>query len=228
MNANEFKNREKAILDRYKEKLGKPISYDGVVDPEFYFSEDTPFRLLFILQTPNWKDEEQKEDWEEFKDWIKRNPKATTWKPIAEWTKDIFQNFGRQNNKIKYDESWLFWLKFIAFININKCGIPANIRNDTHLADALSKCADELKEQMCLYHPDFIIGCGVRHELGKLFKDDIPEQTWRKTRTCYYWAKLPPRYGKDSTVISFFHPQVRLESEFLTCQLINTLREIIG
>lgn len=229
MDLNQFRAEEKLILDRYRQKLGKAISYDGLIDPELYFSDRVIPKLLFVLQMPVEESGEQNEDWIEFIDWIKDgcDNRWQTWDSLARW---IYAIYNKIDPSIWFDHSKLRgrdfrkkWLRLCAIVNINKCADKVG-RNERKIMEAAKRCSKELNDQITLYKPDWIICCGTGSGIEIILDK---RNDWKKTKACLWYTDV--FLGKHKTkVIQHLHPQMRLGEDLKTCLLLSSIKEITG
>jgi len=231
MDVKQFRAEEKSILDRYRQKLGKAISYDGVVDPDLYFSDQVTPKLLFVLQMPNWDKREQEEDWSLVEHLRNEKSQWQTWGTLAKWIYTVYSHFGVINEphtgSFNNEEDMKKYLLYSAFLNINKCGGPLG-KNQSTILNAATTCSDELFDQILLYKSDLIIGGNVGYALKQVLKTIIDEKEKKKTDTDFWYYNVnTPSFS--AYFLDFFHPAIRGMGQDVTAHLfLNSIKEITG
>jgi len=176
-------------------------------------------KIVFILKEANDPDNNKLD----IRNIMLKGERPQTWNNIARWVHGI--------NNLAAVPAWNFYekitndfrakmLKSISTINLKKSpGI--------HAADhaSLSKVANEDKEyirrQYSLYDPDFTI-CGGT---GELFRRIVNhDKQWNATKRGIQWYERKAK----KYVISFVHPEARVQDSLLIYGLLDAIREILN
>ena len=189
---------------------------DGVISEEEYLASKP--KIAFVLKEVN---DPGGGGWD-LRTFVSNGGRPQTWNTIARWV------YGIRN--ITSIPDWSFFenitnefraetLKSICVLNLKKS--PG-----THTTDhaSLNAVANEDKEQIqkqySLYDPDLTI-CGGT---GDLFKMVIGHESasWKKTKRGIWWYERS--VGKF--VVSFAHPEARVQSSLLVYGLLDAIQEI--
>jgi len=190
---------------------------DGIVSEEDYIASNP--KIAFILKEVN---DPGGGEWD-LRKFISEGGRPQTWDNIARWVYgirnlpaipewDFFENI--------INEFRIETLKSICVINLKKS--PG-----THTTDhaSLNAVANEdrkfIQKQYALYDPDITI-CGGT---GDLFKwvagHESPE--WKRTSRGIWWYKQ----DTDKIVVSFAHPEARVQNSLLVYGLLDAIKEIL-
>ena len=206
---------ENSLFDEWKGNRKGFVS-DGVVSENDYLNSD--IKVCIILKEVNDPDGG---GWD-LRQFISNGARPQTWNNIVRWIKGIrnlrsempwseFEHISKEDRQL--------FLKSICAMNLKKS--PG-----THTTDiaSLSKVSYEdrnlIQRQFALYDPDLTI-CGGT---GELFKDvaGFNELEWNRTNRGVWWYQRSPK----KYVISFCHPEARVDNSLIVYGLIDAVREI--
>ena len=206
---------ENSLFDEWKGNRKGFVS-DGVVSENDYLNSD--IKVCIILKEVNDPDGG---GWD-LRQFISNGARPQTWNNIVRWIKGIrnlrsempwseFEHISKEHRQL--------FLKSICAMNLKKS--PG-----THTTDiaSLSKVSYEdrnlIQRQFALYDPDLTI-CGGT---GELFKDvaGFNELEWNRTNRGVWWYQRSPK----KYVISFCHPEARVDNSLIVYGLIDAVREI--
>lgn len=200
----------------------KDLVKDGVMDEKSY--EDTDIKILFVMKEVN---DPGGGKWD-LKKFIRDGALRQTWDNITRWVKGI-RNLDKNLNWEKElatitPEQRKEILKSICVMNLKKS--PGGYITDN---DLLAKIATEdkeyLKKQFSLYNPDIIICCGssTNYIFNSLI-DFAKKLDWKMTSRGILFHEFSP----DKYLISFAHPEARIQDCLLYYGLIDAVKEIRG
>ena len=194
---------------------------DGVVDDSAYSNSDK--KLVFILKEIN-----SGEFGFDLREYLKEdNARPQTWDNITRWVVGI--------RNLKADLHWnklediskedrINTLKSICAMNLRK--LRGGYTSDSKkLAEYVSDNKEDLNKQYALYDPDLTICCGSG--INKLFCDAVKfknKPLWKSTKKGVRYFKSEPR----KFIISYAHPEARVQDSILYYGLIDAVREIYG
>lgn len=200
----------------------KDLVKDGVIDERSY--KDTDIRILFVLKEVN---DPGGGKWD-LREFVRGGALRQTWDNITRWVMGI-RNLDKNLDWEKElttitPEQRKEILKSVCVMNIKKS--PGGYITDNEL---LARIEDEdkeyLKKQFSLYDPDIIICCGSSTNF--IFNSLIglaEESDWKMTSRCISFHEfLPKKY-----LISFAHPEARVQDCLLYYGLIDAVKEIRG
>lgn len=210
-----IKSKEEEIFKKMR-KLNPDTVIDGVVD-ETQFS-DARYKIVYILKEVNGG---KKWDLREF---LYNRGRKQTWNNIARWTEGILNleneiswDILKSNNELRRCKE----LKKIAVVNLKKTS-GGHTSNENEIYREAFNYGDIVKQQINLYKPDFIICCGTKKAFVDVCYKNVSVE-WKMTfRGVWYF------YYDDCVVISFSHPEARINDAFLYYSLIDAVREIKG
>ncbi|WP_332401745.1 hypothetical protein [Vibrio metschnikovii] len=206
---------ENSLFDEWKGNRKGFVS-DGLVSENDYLNSD--IKVCIILKEVNDPDGG---GWD-LRQFISNGARPQTWNNIVRWVKGI-RNLGSEMpwnefEHISKEDRQLF-LKSICAMNLKKS--PGTHTTDTA---SLSKVSYEdsnlIQRQFALYDPDLTI-CGGT---GELFKDvaGFNELEWDRTNRGVWWYQRAPK----KYVISYCHPEARVDNSLIVYGLIDAVREI--
>jgi len=114
-------------------------------------------------------------------------------------------------------------LERFAFMQVKKSVGAGSVREDT-LIDFARRDADMIREQLRIYRPHVIVGCGI----GKILASILEGTKWRQTQRgvwyveCTLDVNLPTSY-----LIDYMHPSARAMKSVVCFGLLDAYREII-
>ncbi len=206
---------EELLFERWKENR-EGFVRDGVVSESDYLASNP--KVAFILKEVN---DQGGGGWD-LRKFISEGGRPQTWDNITRWVHGI-RNLDSIPNWEFYsgisNDLRVATLKSICAINLKKS--PG-----THTTDhaALNVVANEDKEfirkQYSIYNPDLTI-CGGTGDLFKLVAGHGTNE-WRITKRGIRW------YEREANkyVVSFAHPEARVQSSLLVYGLLDAVQEI--
>ncbi len=212
--------KENDLFERWKGKRNPFIS-DGVVNPEKFES-----KVVYILKEVN--DKNNKEG--DLRVYLRKGGRSQTWNNIALWTFGIINkeegfNWTRLISKLKEKEFRKEMLQKICAFNIKK--VPGTHTSKTNI---INKFGEEdrgyLKDQFELYKDcNLFICCG--NLVGSIVRKHVIKESFEKwdltTRGIKYKEFEPQRF-----LISYSHPEARVDNSILYYGLIDGIKEIFG
>ena len=189
---------------------------DGVISESDYLSSNP--KIAFILKEVN---DSGGGGWD-LRKFVSEGGRSQTWNNIARWVHGI-----KNLNSIP---DWSFYsditnefrvevLKSICVMNLKKS--PGTHTTDQATLDAVAnEDKDDIKHQYAIYDADLTI-CGGT---GGLFKSVAGHESfdWKSTKRGVWW------YERDANkyVVSFAHPEARVQSSLLVYGLLDAIQEI--
>ena len=206
---------ENSLFDEW-EGNRKGFVSDGLVSENDYLDSD--IKVCIILKEVNDPDGG---DWD-LRQYLSNGARPQTWNNIVRWIKGI-RNLDSEIPWSEFEhiseEDRRFFLKSICAMNLKKS--PGT--HTTNIA-SLSKVAYEdrnlIERQFALYDPHLTICCGT----GELFKDvaGFNDLKWNRTNRGVWWYQRAPK----KYVISYCHPEARVDNPLIVYGLIDAVREI--
>ncbi|MBC8552287.1 MAG: hypothetical protein H8D23_21870 [Candidatus Brocadiales bacterium] len=189
---------------------------DGVVSETDYLSS-LP-KIVLILKEVN---DPNGGGWD-LRKFIADGGRPQTWDNIARWVYGIrnltqlpnWDYFSKINNEFRIEN-----LKSICVINLKKSP-GTHTTNYASLEAVANEDKDNIRKQYSIYNPDVTI-CGGT---GNLFKKVVGHESneWRMTKKGIWWYERENR----KYVVSFAHPEARVQSSLLVYGLLDAIREI--
>ena len=189
---------------------------DGLVSEEDYLASKP--KLVFILKEVNDPDGG---GWD-LRKFVSKGGRPQTWNNIARWVHGI--------RNITSIPDWDFYekitndfrcqtLKSICALNLKKSP-GTHTTNHASLKAVTNEDKGWIQKQYSLYDPDITV-CGGT---GDLFKEVIGHelQKWKTTTRGIWWYER--EVGKF--VVSFAHPEARVQSSLLVYGLLDAIKEI--
>ena len=206
---------EKQLFQKWQENR-EGFVCDGVVSEEDYMAS-TP-KIAFILKEVNDPDGG---GWD-LRKFISEGGRSQSWDNIARWVYGIRNISSIPNWDFFENISKEFRIKTLQSI----CVLNLKKSPGTHTTDhaSLKAVANEdrelIKKQYALYDPDITV-CGGT---GPLFKSVVGHESldWKKTRRGIRWYERDP----NKIVISFAHPEARVQSSLIVYGLLDAISEI--
>ncbi len=207
--------KEESELFAFWETTLRGFIPDGCADPEQYAA--APVRLLFVLKEVNGG-----EKWD-LRNFMREGCRARTWDVIARWIQGIFaleQEHSWQELKDRKDWRRKTYIPQVAAVNLKKT--PGTYEAD---AKMIQQFAEEnkafLRKQLSIYQADVIILCGTESAYQTVMGGS-PD--WRMTtRGIRYHVN-----EAAALVVSFAHPEARVDKCLLHYGLIDAIREIVA
>jgi hypothetical protein len=221
-----------SLYKRMDEQMNKPeegryVIYDGVMNPEKYFSGTV--RLAWMLKEPYDSENGTGGGWSYFdmfsegKDlYVEQFHKGhkSTWHPMIYISYSLHNNYPKweEMKYIREDHSMCDIVRQVAFINAQK--LPAKHYTRTYYNDlweSVSQHSEILKSQVELLNPNILIFCNTI----ELYKDILNLDLSRLQRagTCQYLEK------EGKLFVSAYHPSQRTVSR---CQYVNDIVNVVS
>ena len=204
---------EEKIFEKLRRE-NPDIIADGVVDETEFLA--ARYRIVYVLKEANGG-----KGWD-LRDFVYDGGRPQTWDNIARWTEGILSwekehpwaEMEQENEARRLRE-----LKKIAAINLKKTS-GSYVSDGKQIYQTAEGNRPVIKEQLSLYHADFIICCGTEDAfMIACYKDQ--EVEWKMTsRGVWYFLD-----GK-TVVISFAHPEARVRDAYLFYAILDAVREI--
>jgi hypothetical protein len=213
-----IEEKERALFHDWS-KVRKNFCPDGVIDEQSYLVSKP--RLLFLMKEVNGKDGESLD----LKKFIREGGRPQTWDNIARWVYGI-RNLEREIGwakleAINTDEKRAELFKSICVMNLKKSS-GRIITDNKQLNEVAKDDTDFLTQQFNLYDPNLIIACGsaVRNTFFSFIEKNEPD--WKQTTRGIEYCRLKP----SMVLISYSHPEARVQDCLLYYGLIDTVKEI--
>jgi len=211
---------ENRLFEKWKKDRNKFVA-DGVVDETAYNESD--IKILFILKEVNSEDG----GWD-LREYLRdRNERTQTWNNITRWVigiRNLNENLCWKGSEIEEipTEKRIQTLRSICAINLKKSP-GGHTTDEKKLADVAKNDREYLNEQLSLYDPDLTICCGtiVKNLFHELVRFEKPID-WRSTTRGIDYHE----YKRDKYVISYSHPEARVQDNLLYYGLLDAIREI--
>lgn len=206
---------EEKLFDEWEGRR-KGFVRDGVVSETEYLSSQ--LKIAFILKEVN---DLGGGGWD-LREYISEGGRSQTWDNISRWVYGI-----RNLNSIP---NWDFYSKITKDFRIETlksiCAINLKKSPGTHTTDiaSLNAVAHEDKDfinmQYSIYNPDLTI-CGGTGDLFKLvLGHELIE--WKTTKRGIWWYER----AQHKYVVSFSHPEARVQKTLLIYGLLDAIQEI--
>ena len=193
---------------------------DGVADETAYLAS-VP-KLMFVMKEVN---DPGGGNWDQ-REFMRKGGRLQTWKNITRWVigiRRLEQDIAWKDLEEISDQQRIEALRSICAMNLKKS--PGGHTTDN---DALAAIAEEdveyINHQFSLYDADLVICCGsvtndVFHSLIKL---EAPPE-WKITKRGIWFHE----YRQRRYIISYSHPEARVQDCLLYYGLVDALREIL-
>lgn len=230
MNLHKITLRENELFERWREGSAGFV-FDGVPNP--YVFESSPVRTLFILKEVNIPDLDVVFDqrlqlatepdpwWHKMGSWCAaisaKQDITPDWKDLEYYS----------NDELIANDELINRLAPFAFMQLNKTG-GGGSSEDQKLRDSAEKNHQRIIDQIGIYQPDVIIGCGTGDILFDLFNSLGPSSKKIQTSRGVYYSDHKLSDRKVSTLIHFSHPSARVPRNLLCYGLLDAYREVCG
>jgi len=214
--------KEKSLFEKWKKDRENFVS-DGVIDEAAYTKSQ--IKLVFILKEVN-----SDESGGDLRKYLKeKNDRYQTWDNITRWVlgiRRLQENLKWAEDKINKinQERRIQTLQSICAINLKKSP-GGHTTNEKNLATEAKSDKEYINKQYSLYEPDLTICCGTI--VNKLFHEIINFDKpvgWKITsRGIDYHERKKNKY-----IISYSHPEARVQDNLLYYGLLDAIREIYG
>ncbi len=215
-----LKAREDELFSRWR--MDRPgLVADGVVDESAYL--DSPYKIMVVLKEVN---DKHGGGWD-LRNKLRSGGREATWNNVTRWVRGI--------RALPAVEAWSavktiteserrLELRSIVAINVKKS--PGGHTTDTQKLKKITNAdGPYLNEQLSLYEPDLVLGCGsaVTGILQKNW-DALQSVKWDWTGRGVRVARL--RAG--AIYLDFVHPEVRVKAQIPYFALMDAVREARG
>lgn len=212
--------KEQELFDRWRISCPDLVP-DGVVDEGAYLSSSP--KIILIMKEVNSPGDS---DWD-LREFIRKGARRQTWDNVTRWVigirhlpEDIpWRDLKEISNEQRQDH-----LKTLSVMNLKKS--PGSHTTDNNeLAAAALRDRDLLNEQFSLYDPDLIVCCGSI--TCDRFQESVRLQyssDWATTKRGV-WFRI---FNSDRILVSYSHPEARVDHPLLYYGLVDGIREITG
>lgn len=213
-----IKDNENKLFERWKINRINFIE-DGLIDEESYLTSNP--KLLFIMKEAN---DPENGNWD-LRKVLFNGGRKYSWDNVTRWiigirkiTEDINWNELENISNEKQIEN----LRTVCVFNLKKTP-GGHTTNNKNLARVAIEDKAFINEQFSLYDADITICCGsiIGDLFGKIIDVQMPN-TWEITSKGIYFKK----YQNNKILISFAHPEARVQDSLLYYGLIDAVREI--
>jgi hypothetical protein len=212
-----IRSREDALFEQWK--MGrKGFVADGVVDEKAYLASST--KILFVLKEVN---DPGGGGWD-LREFLAKGGRPKTWRNVTRWLiglRRLDEDLDWSELESISEEQRVAELRSICAINVKKA--PGGHTSDPGAVAAAGEQDERfLKEQLALYDADLTIACGS--VVGNIVGALLGISTWEMTRRGISFAKMP----NNKVVISYAHPEARVQDSLLYYGLVDATRELVG
>ena len=212
-----LRNKEQALFSKWQQNRPGFV-FDGLVCEEDY--SNSLLKIAIILKEVN----SDESGWD-LRKYLYEKGRRATWGNVTRWVYGI-RNLDRDIPWSELDplcnhDSIVTILRSICAINLKKSG-GSHTANHSSLKSVAYEDRDYIKEQFAIYSPDLTI-CGGTVTAG-LFKDVSGHSKFKwkhTTRGIGYYEWAPKKY-----VISYSHPEARIQESLLVYGLIDAVKEL--
>jgi hypothetical protein len=209
--------RENELFNEWR-PLRRHFVADGLPNEDAYLT--SAVRLLFVLKEVN---DPHHGGWD-LRQFLREGGKPRTWNNISRWIHGI--------RNLDTIPSWPFYkditLKFrvdnlqsICAINLNKSPGGQTAKHGT-LREVVQQDCDLIRKQLSFYDPDITICCGTGGLLYRVVSEEANKPKWELTTRGIWHFEWP----KGKHVISFAHPEARVQYSILFYALMDAIDEI--
>lgn len=189
---------------------------DGVISEEDYIVS-TP-KIAFILKEVN---DPGGGGWD-LRKFVFKGGRPQTWNNMARWV------YGIRN--ITAVPEWAFFekipetfriktLRGICVLNLKKSP-GTHTTNHASLKTVANEDRELIQRQYSLYDPDITVCGGTGDLFKRVVGHELPE--WKKTTRGIRWYEREA----NKIVVSFAHPEARVQSSLLVYGLLDAIREV--
>lgn len=208
-----IRDRENALFKTWMAKEDiVPFIIDGAPDPEKFENSDS--KVLLILKDANMGESYNKAKYDQ-RDELE-NCVHKWWQTIARWCYLISnkeKTWVEAKEDIKAVETWgnegiRDAIGPFAFIQLKKQGGLGNVSNDSLWA-AIERDTNEIKSQIAIYSPNFIVCCGNGDMVSYIYDLDNSDKKY----TDYgvgYWSVQIAANNFQTYIIDYCHPSIRV------------------
>lgn len=216
--------RENELFNEWR-PLRQGFVADGLPNEEAYST--SAVKLLFVLKEVN--DPRDGGGWD-LRKFIREGGRGQTWNNISRWIHGI--------RNLDTIPSWSFYksitqkkdiaLKFridnlrsICAINLKKSPGGHTAKYGT-LRKVAQQDRDFIRKQLSFYDPDITICCGTGDLFHGVVSEEANKPVWKSTTRGIWHFEWP----KGKHVISFAHPEARVQDSILFYALMDAIEEI--
>ena len=210
---------EESLFRRWEKNRSRFVR-DGVISEVDY--SESKHKIVFILKEVNDPDPDGG-GWD-LREFVLDGGRPQTWDNVARWVHGI-RNLPAISNWDSYSDIKEDFrrevLKDICVVNLKKSPGP-HTTVSRNLKSAAMEDSEYLKEQYSIYDPDLTI-CGGT-STAALFKRVVEHDKykWQSTSRGIRWYQI----DKSKVVISFAHPEARVQDSILLYCLLDAINEI--
>ena len=209
--------KEEELFDEWKKERPGFVG-DGIVQLDNYLESD--FKILYLLKEVNGG-----KNWD-LRDLLKKGERKPTWDNIALWTfgiNNLSKNYlWAELKELRSKEFRIEQLLKIAAINLKKES-GSHTANNKIIWGYAKEDQLFLKKQIELYDPKIIVCCGT--PTGDILKKVNLVEEFDKWKLSF-WGVRYHVSEQNIIIISYCHPEARIDDNFKYFPLINTIREI--
>lgn len=217
-----LEKRENALFLEWKKNRTKFVP-DGLVNEHAYLKSDK--RLLFVLKEVN----SDGDGWDLREYLREKNNRSQTWNNITRWVigiRRLGENLNWKGDKLDKinTELRIQTLRSICVINLKKSP-GGHTTNEKDLVGIAKEDREYINKQFSFYNPDITICCGtiVSSLFNELIRFESPIKQKTSARGIEYHEHKRKKY-----IISYSHPEARVQDNLLYYGLLDAIREIYG
>ncbi|MBC8283711.1 MAG: hypothetical protein H8E32_07860 [Nitrospinae bacterium] len=205
------------------EKKRTQFVSDGVVDETAYLK--SKIKILFILKEVN----SEEGGWNLKKYLKEKNDRSQTWNNITRWvigTRKIQDSSHWEKDGLDTIDTARRKESLLSICAMNLKKSPGgHTTNERYLITAAKNDREYINKQYSIYQPDLTICCKtiVNNLFHELINFDKPIK-WETTSRGVDYHKL----SEKKHVISYTHPEARVQDNLLYYGLLDAIREIHG
>lgn len=210
-----LEDKENALFAEWA-RSRKDFVRDGVANESLFLSS-TP-RVIYVLKEVN--DTEGGWDLREF---MRSGGRSQTWNNITRWTMGI-QSLDRD---IPWSELATISEECRQSVVPRLCGVNLKKSPGGHTTDVggfsevVKQDSDFIRRQLALYDAQIAICCGSI--VGEFYRDIFKLGRWKYTSRGIAYQ----RDAKGTLVISYSHPEARVQESLLHYGLVDAVRELL-
>lgn len=203
--------KENDLFENWMKKDGrKPFIKDGLPSPAEYLGSET--KILFILKDANFgisDDDIKNGNFNAKPDDMRKKLKTGPhkwWRKVRNWCAPLLDpSLSWEDVKNK---DVVKSLAPFGFMQLKKNAGSGSVAYDT-LLEVAKEDSQEIKNQIALYHPDFIVCCGVGEIVYKNVYLGTQEKTFTPKGVGYWKLKIGGNREKSTYIIDYCHPSAR-------------------
>jgi hypothetical protein len=209
---------EKVLFEKWENKIGPIFCRDGVIEEEFYLKS----KVVFLMKEVNAKGKAL-----DLKYFLNaKKGKAQTWDNVSRWIYGLL-NRDREIEWTEINSDHMAslrpeMLRYACVVNLKKTsGGGSTVKQE--LREQGFEDKDLIVDQLNLYDPKIIIGCGS--DVTDVYKviTGVQKEDWKQTRRGIWYIHTPGR----PLYISYIHPEARVKDCLIYYGLIDAVKEIL-